>query len=104
LVNGKVINFKKMEFRFTEKRNVAVFTLRQIIHSNKPILFVSHEIEDGAWQFLTGEVVSESDLMIVELEEILEHDQTLNALFDLPEGWEATRNSINEKWIRKQIG
>ena len=91
-----------MEFRFNEKRNVAVFTLKQIIHSNKPILFVSHNNEDGAWQFLTGENVSVSDVMIVGIEEIVEHDPTLNELFDLPEGWEATRKSVGRKWERKQ--
>lgn len=91
-----------MEFRFEEKRNVAVFTLKQIIHSNKPILFVSHNIEDGAWQFLTGKTTSVDDAVVVGLEEIVKHDQSLKELFDLPEGWEATRKSISENWERKQ--
>ena len=40
--------------------------------------------------------------MIVSLDEIVEHNQTLNKLFDLPEGWKATRNSISGKWERRQ--
>lgn len=91
-----------MEFKFYEKPNVAVFTLKEIIKLNKPILFVSHDFEDGSWQFLTGRIVNDNDIMIVGLEEIVKHDPTLNELFDLPEGWLATRNSINENWIRKK--
>ena len=91
-----------MEFKFKEKRNVAVYTLRQIFDFNKPILLVSHNIEDGAWQFLTGEAASIEDAMIVGLDEIVKHDQSLNELFDLPKGWEAKRKYIGGKWARKQ--
>ena len=69
------------DFKF-RKRNVAVFTLKQIFYDNIPILYVCHEEEDGAWQFLTGEPVEEKDSMIVALEEILEHDPTINELYD----------------------
>jgi len=92
----------EFEFRFNEERNVAVFTVKQIFQENKPVLFVCHDEEDGAWQFLTGEAVEEKDSMIVALDEIVAHDQTLNEVFDLPEGYFAVREFIGDVWIREK--
>src|SRR5690348_5297688 len=91
----------KKEFRFKEKKHVSVITVKQIIEGNKPVLFVSHDTE-GYWQFLPGEPVSETDARVITLLAMVEHDPTLNGLFDLPEGWEATRSSVNDKWMRQQ--
>ena len=88
------------DFKFDEERNVAVFTVRQIFNEKKPIRYVSHDKEDGAWQFLTGEPVEEKDLMIVSLEEITNHDPTLNDLYDLPMGSYAERKFIGDNWKR----
>ncbi len=87
------------DFKFDEKRNVAVFTVKQIFREGKPILYVCHDEEDGAWQFLTGESVEEKDSMVVALEEIIQHDSTINELFDLPMGYYAIREFIGDVWI-----
>ena len=88
-------------FRFDEERNVAVFTVKQIFEKNIPILYVSHDEEDGAWQFLTGDVPEVDDMMIVALEQIVMHDPTINELFDLPMGNFAERKFVGDKWIRR---
>jgi len=88
------------DFKFDEKRNVAVFTVKQIILEHKPILFVCHDGDDGAWQFLPGEPVEIKDAMIVTLEEMVEFDPTVNDLYDLPMGHHATRQFIGDKWTR----
>jgi len=85
---------------FHEPRNLAVFTVRQVLKEAAPILRVCHDEEDGEWQFLTGGEVSMSDAMIVALEEITKHDPSVLELFDLPEGFEAYRDSIDKPWSR----
>ena len=86
------------EFKFDEKRNVAVFTVKQIFKENRQILYVTHDEEDGAWQFLPGEPVEARDVMIVCLEEVVIHDPTINELHKLPMGHYAERKFIGDKW------
>ncbi|MEI9912843.1 MAG: hypothetical protein WDO71_26290 [Bacteroidota bacterium] len=90
----------KFDFKFNEEKRVAVFTLKQIFKENKPILYVCHEVEDGAWQFLTGEPIEEKDIIIVALEEVIIHDPTVNELYDLPMGYYAERKFVGDKWLK----
>ncbi|MDB6024426.1 MAG: hypothetical protein JWM68_649, partial [Verrucomicrobiales bacterium] len=88
---------------FADPKNVAVFTTTQVLRHNQPILHVSHDDEDGAWQFHTGaEQVSSDDIMIVLLEEMVQHDPTISELADLPCGWSAERDGIGSPWRRAQ--
>ena len=42
------------DWPFDDPQNVAVVTTREITEENAPILLVSHDEEDGGWQFLPG--------------------------------------------------
>ena len=53
------------QWPFDEPENVATMTIRQVIHGGQPILYVSHDADDGMWQFLTGGPVTTADAMIV---------------------------------------
>ena len=90
-----------MEFKFLEDKNTMVITTKDIIKRQKEILLVSHDIDDGMWEFLDGDEVNEDSAMIVSISEIVGIDNTINELFDLPLGWIAYRENKNEKWIRK---
>ena len=93
----------KDEWPFAEPKNVAVFTTTQVMRLRQPVLHVSHDDEDGAWQFHTGaQQVSAGDAMIVALSEMVEHDPTICELADLPCGWFAERESIGSPWKREQ--
>ncbi|MCK5708515.1 MAG: hypothetical protein KAI43_12775 [Candidatus Aureabacteria bacterium] len=70
------------------------------MEGKKTILYVSHDIEDGAWQFLTGEIPKEEEARILLLEEIVELDPSVSELADLPMGWFAERQNKNEPWSR----
>jgi hypothetical protein len=85
---------------FEDPNNVAVFSLRQIIFEGQPILHVTHDNEDGSWQFLGAEIPEENDAVVVALEEIVKHDPSVKELADLPLGWEARRRNKNENWQR----
>ncbi len=85
---------------FKEKGNTMVITTKDILLRTRPILLVSHDFEDGMWEFLDGDDVDENNACIVSLDEILRIDGSLNALHDLPLGWIAYRNDINDVWKR----
>ncbi len=88
---------------FNEHDNTMVITTKDIVLGLKPILLVSHDYEDGMWEFLDGEDVDENRACIVALTEILAMDKSLNELHDLPLGWMAYRNDINDFWTKECI-
>jgi hypothetical protein len=88
---------------FEDPRNVATFTVREIVEGASPVLLVNHDNDDGAWQFLTGSEVSTSDLMIVGLGQMVKLDPSLEQLADLPLGWRAYREGPGKPWNREPI-
>src|SRR5512134_1615625 len=89
------------DWPFADPKNVAVFTSSRVLRLGQPILHVSHDDEDGAWQFHTGgPEVSASEAMIVALEEMVDRDPTICELADLPCGWFAERDGIGHPWRR----
>jgi Domain of unknown function (DUF4262) len=89
---------RNSEFKFREVKNLAVFTTRQWTDLKKPILRVVHDT-DGEWQFLTGDQMPE-DIKIVALEEMTKVDKTLNDIFNLDYGEQASRGFIGDRWDR----
>lgn len=90
-----------MEYKFSDAKNTAVITTKDIIHKKKDILIVTHDSEDGMWQFLDGSDVTEDDAAVVSLYEMTGIDGSINELYDLPFGWRAFRNNKSEKWTRE---
>ena len=88
---------------FREPQNAPIFTVKQIMDGTQPILHVSHDEEDGAWQFLAMETLGDMDPVIVEFGEIVKLDRGILELADLPLGWRAIRKAPNEPWQREQI-
>ena len=86
-------------FPFSDTPDTAVFICSHILDSGEEILFVSHDMDDGAWQFLCGKEHNESDASIVSLKYVLGLDPTIGNLKDLPLGYCAERESKNDKWI-----
>ena len=91
---------------FEDSLNTAVFTTTFVMKNKSVITYVTHEEEDGAWQFFSNDPFDnyEDVAMIVGLGEIIEIDKTLLGIADLPLGYTATRQSINDSWVRnKQV-
>jgi len=88
------------EWPFESPRNLAVITLDRIMDGRNPILYVSHDEDDGGWQFLDGGDVSSENAMVVGLSEVAAHDPTICQLADLPVGWYAFRESSEKPWQR----
>ena len=87
-------------WQFDEPENVAVITLRQIVDGGEPILHVTHDSDDGSWQFLGWENAREEDVKIVALRTIVRLDSTVQELADLPLGWHAWRRTAEQPWQR----
>ena len=87
-------------WQFDEPENVAVITLRQIVDGGEPILHVTHDSDDGSWQFLGWENAREEDVKIVALRTIVRLDSTVQELADLPLGWHAWRRTADQQWQR----
>ena len=62
-------------------------------------MFISHDEDDGIWEFLDWGDVKE-DAAIVSIFEIVEIDKSINLISDLPMGWVAYRNDIESEWVR----
>ncbi len=89
---------------FEESYVVACFTTFHVIDRSKPILRVTHDEEDGAWQFLCGTTNDPSDGRLVCLKEAVKIDPKVVELADLPVGWCAYRERPDAEWVREPNG
>ncbi|SDZ42050.1 hypothetical protein SAMN05518854_1063 [Variovorax sp. YR266] len=86
---------------FEDPPNLACFTVRSIMNGAAPILYVSHDADDGAWQMLTSDAADMSQAMLVALAQLVARDRTLVELADLPLGWTASRADAGSPWVRR---
>jgi hypothetical protein len=86
---------------FDDPENLDVFTLKRIAQDSSPILRVTHDEDDGGWQFLDGGEVLMDEAFLVSLRNITHLDPSLVELADLPIGWVAERDASGEPWRRK---
>ena len=89
---------RNADFKFREEKNLGIFTTRQWLELEKPILRVIHD-GDGDWQFLTNDQMPD-DIKLVALEQMTLKDITLNEIFDLDYGEEAERKFLGAEWTR----
>ena len=87
---------------FLDPPNVAAFTTKSVAEGTTAILHVSHDADDGAWQFHDGEEPREENAAVLALREIVQIDPTVVDLHDLPLGWVAHRETPSSPWIRSQ--
>jgi hypothetical protein len=93
----------KTTWPFRDGRNTAVFTTRDFLEEGKPILLVTHDQDDGTWQFHTGETFPASEAKVAALDEIIFRDPSIVELADLPLGWSAIRDTTTSPWKRQPI-
>lgn len=87
--------------QFAIPLNTAVVTSTYVMQDKLPILYVSHQDDDGKslWQFHCGNKdYSMEKMMLVGLGTVLATDSSLMELADLKKGYCAIRNSPNDPW------
>ena len=94
--------FKKRtqsNYKFKDPENTACFTCNHVLDEKKPILYVSHDIEDGSWQFMCGQLNhTEANAKVISLKQATEIDPTLNDLYEMPLGVGAERETLETEW------
>src|SRR5688500_6052094 len=90
-----------MPWPFNDADNTATFSCRHVIEDGHAILRVSHDEDDGAWQFLCGQPHIQKDARHVCLGYMVLRDKTLVDLYDLPLGWGAEREKPGTSWVRE---
>ena len=88
------------DWPFEDPENVAVITVRQVLGDDGWIHFVSHDADDGGWQFMGIDSPREEDALVVSLRNIVQHDPSIIDLADLPLGWCAWRDHPEAEWQR----
>jgi hypothetical protein len=91
------------EWKFSDDENTESFSTRKIMNGEEPVMHVTHDEDDGAWQFLPKETPNENEAVLVHLKHFIDADPSLEELHDLPLGWHAWREDINAKWVREKI-
>lgn len=93
-----------MNFPFNEPKNTSVITCCHIVENGADILYVSHDEEDGMWQFLCGRTHTQEQARVVSLNEIFALDNSLCEIAVMPCGYFAERKNRTANWvIKKQI-
>lgn len=78
---------------------IAAYVCSHVFNNTRPVLLVSRA--GGDWQCLCGGQHDADELpKIVGLNHLVERDESLREVMNLPSEWEAERASISDPWIR----
>ncbi|MGW8192386.1 hypothetical protein [Sphingomonas hankookensis] len=90
------------DWPFADPPDVAVFTTRAIVEDGAWIASISHDAEDGAWQFHDAGAGSAdmAEARVVSLLSIVERDPSVRSILDLPPGGRASRDASGSPWTR----
>ena len=88
-----------MEFPFYDEPNTATIICCHIMENTAPILYVSHDEDDGMWQFLCGKVHEIEEAKLVSLKWVYDLDNSIAVLRDMPCGYYAERKTQNDDWV-----
>jgi hypothetical protein len=95
------------DWNFADEPNVGALVMRDVYEGRKDLTCVTHDLDDGCWQFLDdGDDDEEAerdidDAMLVHLGHIVERFPEIAELADLPLGWIATRDREGDPWVRE---
>ena len=84
-----------------ENKNKSAITTKYVVNNNSIIVSVFYD-EDGDWQFLGEEEVSEEDTIVVSIQEMIDIDKSLVNLPDLKEGESAYRKNQESIWLIRE--
>ncbi len=88
------------DWKFSDPPHTRVFLSERVHQGTEPVTYVSHDEDDGAWQFL-GDSMSDGGGPVVScFHHPIDNDASLSELADLPLGWWAERAKPGEPWVR----
>ena len=100
---SEVVGVLNMKFPFYDAPNTATITCCHILENGEPILYVSHDEDDGMWQFLCGKAHETDEAKLVSLKSVFDLDNSVGILKDMPCGYYAERKAQDDEWsVRKR--
>lgn len=91
---------RDLDFWFYESKQLGVFATKQVLEGAL-IKYVIHD-EEGDWFFMEDEDADSEDLQIIGLEELVKIDPSINSIYYLQYGWEASRENKEDSWTEKE--
>jgi len=88
-----------MKFPFRDSPNTAVITCAHVLEEDNPIMYITHDEDDGMWQFLCGGLHTEEDARVVSLYEMFACDRSVAEVANMPLGFVAERSEPDTAWI-----
>ena len=88
-----------MEFLFYASPDTATIICCHILECQAPILCVSHDEDDGMWQFLCGGTHETDEAKLVSLKWVFDLDNSVSTLEDMPCGYYAEGKTHDDDWI-----
>ena len=90
------------DWKFPDPPHTRVFLSETVHYGTEPVTYVSHDAEDGSWQFLGDSMAEDGGLVISCFHHPIDRDPSLKELADLPLGWYAERSERGSPWIRRR--
>jgi Domain of unknown function (DUF4262) len=94
-------NSSLFNWKFPDPPHTQVYLSTAVHDGTERVTFVSHDAEDGAWQFL-GDSMFNGSGVVVCFHHPIDRDPSLTELADLPLGWYAERDEVGSPWIRRE--
>lgn len=99
---ARLRSIREPALNFPVPENTAVFTCLSVLDGSECICIVTHDEEDGAWQFLPlNGAPTVGTARVVSLKTIVDIDCSVQELADLQPGWRAWRHSKDAYWKRE---
>lgn len=91
-------------WKFPDSPHTGVYLSQTVHNGTEPVTYVSHDAEDGAWQFLGDSMADKGGPSLTCFHHPIDRDPSLAELADLPIGWYAQRSKVGQPWVRKKRG
>lgn len=90
------------DWRLPDPPHTGVYLSKTVHNGAEPVTYVSHDAEDGAWQFLGPNMSDGGGPVLTCFHHPIDRDASLVELTDLPVGWYAERSKVGGPWVRKK--
>ena len=84
-------------WKFTDPPHAHAYLSETVNNGTEHVTFVSHDAEDGAWEFLGDSMSDGGGPVVVCLHHPIDRDPSLAELADLPLGWYAERSELGRR-------
>jgi hypothetical protein len=93
---------KFRDWKFPCSPHTSAYVSQNVHDGTESITYVSHDADDGAWQFLGDSMSDGGGPVLVCLHHPIDKDPSLKELADLPPGWCAVREAPGKPWMRSE--